>query len=343
MRIIVVAFAALVFMTGAPLSPVGLTIEVNQQSASDSETRQLTEAANLNSTVKKLFAEGKFDEALPLAKRVLEIRERVLGADDDRVVAALMNLAEIYNEKRKFGDAQALFERVLAIYEKKVGPNDLNVAIVLDRLGPIYFNRRLDHDAEQSLSRAVSIKEKVLGAEDVAVANSLDSLGQVYRLRGDAKKAEPLFDRALMIMQKALPEDSPAISSLFKHYSCLLYETRQPEKLKGLNHKYVPPKQEQGAGNDYPTGEVLNGKAIRLVQPSYPDEARRARASGVVVVSVSIDEQGKVIEAHDRCGSDPVLAKPSLAAALESQFTPTKLSGQPVKVTGVIVYNFVAH
>lgn len=83
MRIVALSFAALVFVTGSPPSRVDLTIAVNQQSASDSETRQLTEAANLNSTVIKLFGAGKFDEALPLAQRVLEIRERVLGADDE--------------------------------------------------------------------------------------------------------------------------------------------------------------------------------------------------------------------------------------------------------------------
>jgi len=60
------------------------------------------------------------------------------------------------------------------------------------------------------------------------------------------------------------------------------------------------------------------------------------------VISVSINETGKVTEAHDVCGADPILVKPSLQAAYLSQFTPTKLSGQPVKVNGVIVYNFVA-
>jgi hypothetical protein len=41
------------------------------------------------------------------------------------------------------------------------------------------------------------------------------------------------------------------------------------------------------------------------------------------------------------CGADPVLANPCIAAAYQARFTPTKLSGKPVKVTGVITYNFV--
>jgi protein TonB len=86
---------------------------------------------------------------------------------------------------------------------------------------------------------------------------------------------------------------------------------------------------------------VLNGKAIALPKPVYPPIARRAHASGTVVVQVTIDEMGNVFEAHAISGH-PLLQSVSVAAALGARFTPTKLMGQPVKVRGVITYNFVA-
>jgi TonB family protein len=89
------------------------------------------------------------------------------------------------------------------------------------------------------------------------------------------------------------------------------------------------------------SGGVLNGKAVRLVQPPYPPIARSAHASGTVTVQVLIDENGNVISAHATSGH-PLLQGSAVAAARASKFTPTKLSGQPVKVTGVIIYNFVA-
>lgn len=89
------------------------------------------------------------------------------------------------------------------------------------------------------------------------------------------------------------------------------------------------------------SGGVLNGRAISLPRPAYPAEARQVRASGIVRVQVQIDETGKVIEAKALSGH-PVFAKPSEEAALKARFTPTKLSGQPVKVIGIILYNFVA-
>ena len=88
-------------------------------------------------------------------------------------------------------------------------------------------------------------------------------------------------------------------------------------------------------------GGVLNGKALDLPKPDYPEIARKAHASGTVAVQVLIDEEGYVIAAHAVSGH-PLLQAASVAAALEARFTPTRLSGQPVKVTGVIQYNFVA-
>ena len=89
------------------------------------------------------------------------------------------------------------------------------------------------------------------------------------------------------------------------------------------------------------SGGVLNGKAVHLVQPPYPPIARSAHASGQVVVQVLIDENGSVVAAHATSGH-PLLQAAAVNAARSSKFTPTKLSGQPVKVNGVIIYNFVA-
>jgi len=89
------------------------------------------------------------------------------------------------------------------------------------------------------------------------------------------------------------------------------------------------------------SGGVLNGKAISLPKPGYPPIARAAHASGTVVVQVLIDENGNVVSAHAVSGH-PLLQAAAVGAAKSARFSPTKLSGQPVKVTGVIQYNFVA-
>lgn len=88
------------------------------------------------------------------------------------------------------------------------------------------------------------------------------------------------------------------------------------------------------------SGGVVNGKARNLVTPQYPSQARAVRASGQVAVAVTIDEKGNVISASAVSGH-ALLRNAAESAARSSKFNPTLLSGQAVKVTGTIIYNFV--
>ena len=87
------------------------------------------------------------------------------------------------------------------------------------------------------------------------------------------------------------------------------------------------------------SGGVLNGTAISLPQPVYPEPAKRMRTGGVVAVEVVLDETGKVVSATATSGPT-ILRDAAVQAALKAKFSPTKLSGQPVKVSGVINYKF---
>ena len=85
---------------------------------------------------------------------------------------------------------------------------------------------------------------------------------------------------------------------------------------------------------------VLISHAISLPQPQYPQLAKQIRAQGSVNIQILVDEQGRVISAQAVNGH-PLLLSAAKEAALRARFTPTMLSGQAVKVQGVITYNFV--
>jgi len=87
-------------------------------------------------------------------------------------------------------------------------------------------------------------------------------------------------------------------------------------------------------------GGVLNGKAISLPKPQYPAAARVKGDGGAVSVQVMIDEKGNVIRARPMSGA-PTLQIASRDAACGAKFSPTLLAGNPVKVSGVVTYNFI--
>lgn len=111
--------------------------------------------------------------------------------------------------------------------------------------------------------------------------------------------------------------------------------------------KGAPPKEEpagaEGRGDNRPRtveGGVINGRAISKPSPPYPLVAKFARAKGAVTVRILVNEQGEVASAWATSGH-PLLQAAAVEAASQAKFTPTLLSGSPVKVSGVITYNFV--
>lgn len=85
---------------------------------------------------------------------------------------------------------------------------------------------------------------------------------------------------------------------------------------------------------------VISSKIITKPAPAYPIIARQARAHGAVTVEILIDEQGRVVSAHATSGH-PLLRAAAQQSAYQARFSPTSISGQPVKVSGVITYNFI--
>jgi TonB family protein len=87
------------------------------------------------------------------------------------------------------------------------------------------------------------------------------------------------------------------------------------------------------------TGRVDPGSALKKVAPAYPSEAKGAHVSGKVAVQVTISEEGRVIEAIAISGPE-LLRDAAVQAAKQWVFKPTKLDGAPVKVQGILTFNF---
>jgi len=102
----------------------------------------------------------------------------------------------------------------------------------------------------------------------------------------------------------------------------------------------LPPVVERPKPQIIHKSNVLNGEALSLPKPPYPPLARQLHIQGTVNVQVVISETGKVISAKAASGNAALTAA-AQQAALQARFSPTMLGDQPVKVSGMITYNFV--
>lgn len=104
--------------------------------------------------------------------------------------------------------------------------------------------------------------------------------------------------------------------------------------------KIAAPDEEVDDGERVVSGGVLNSRALQLPLPLYPQHARSLGIGGTVVVEVTIDERGRVAEAKAVSGPKQLYVS-AIDAARHARFSPTLLSGRPVRVKGTIRYNFV--
>ena len=239
-RSLALGLAVLLLLIGA---------EVSHPQQSDLET-----AGRLNQQALKLYEEGRYREAVPIAERALAIREKALGPEHPDVAASLNNLAELYKALGDYARAEPLYRRSLAIVEKALGPEQPDVATSLNNLAGLYRALGDYARAEPLYRRSLAIAEKALGPEQPDVATSLNNLAELYKALGDYAKAEPLYRRSLAIREKALGPEHPNVAT----------------SLNNLAELYR-------ALGDYPKAEPLHRRALaiseRALGPEHPHVA----------------------------------------------------------------------
>lgn len=235
---------------------------------------------------------------------------------------ALMSCATRVDESY-YSDAVTAFEQYAAA---ETDPTMLNIAH--------YFTGQLMIATNDPAGAAIEFR-KVLDAQpdnfDAMLGEAVALVSQGHTA-GDPAMLREGFERLRVFVEKS-PESHPMRASAARAF----------EYFK----KAAPPKEEPvaestavAAAGRPVEGGVINGRAVSKPAPAYPLVAKFARAKGSVVVRVLVNEQGDVVSAWAVSGH-PLLQAVAVEAASQAKFTPTLLSGKPVKVTGVITYNFV--
>jgi CHAT domain-containing protein/Tfp pilus assembly protein PilF len=209
-------------------------IRLEELRAATENDRTLHESNKLNDESLALRRAGKYEEALPLIERALEIREGVLGPNHRDVCAALFSLAAIYSFKGEYAKSEPLFQRALAIRERILEPEHPDVATSLHGLANLYSDRSDYARAEPLYRRALAIREKALGQEHPEVALSFNNLAVLHKDKGEYAKAEPLFRRALVIWEKALGPDHLYVAMCLHNLAFLYWDRGEYVKAEPL-------------------------------------------------------------------------------------------------------------
>ncbi|HKX30521.1 MAG TPA: CHAT domain-containing protein, partial [Blastocatellia bacterium] len=177
---------------------------------------------------------GRYDEALPLAERSREIRERILGPGHREVATAINAVASLYHYKGDYAKAEPLYQQALTIREQASGPEHPEIAQSLNNLASLYKDQGDFVRAESHYQRALNMWEKTLGPEHPDVGRVLNNLALLYHYKGDYAKAESLYRRALTVREQAQGPEHLDVAATLNNLALLYYfkhEYQQAEPL----------------------------------------------------------------------------------------------------------------
>ncbi len=190
-----------------------------------SDDLALAEAEKLMQQVDRLRNQGQYANAIPLAERVLAIRQQVLEQEHLDVATSLNNLAGLYESQGRYSEAEPLFRQTLEMNQRLLGQEHPLVAASLSNLAGLYESQGRYSEAETLYRQALEMRQRLLGKEHLSVANSLNNLAYLHQSQGRYSEAEPLFRQALEMCQRLLGKEHPLVALSLNNLG-LLYNSQ---------------------------------------------------------------------------------------------------------------------
>jgi tetratricopeptide (TPR) repeat protein len=106
---------------------------------------------------------GKYEEALPLFQKALEIRLGQLGERHPSVAASYNNLAYLYESMRRYKEALPLSQKALEISLEQLGERHPDVATTYNNLAALYSSMGRYEEAIAHYQKAINIAQQTLG------------------------------------------------------------------------------------------------------------------------------------------------------------------------------------
>ena len=173
------------------------------------DTRRIM-ARNYCDLAEVLYHQQRFDEAEPLARWALLVRDGDKQARPDAVLRCLYVLGRIQSARKKYAEAEQLHLRSLALQEKSWGRDHIDSMAVLDQLAIVYIEQAKYSDAERVYLRSIAILERNTPADYLELAETAEKYAVLLRLMKRNDEADRWHARAIEIRDTGVSNEAKA-------------------------------------------------------------------------------------------------------------------------------------
>ena len=243
-------------------------------------TKQSEVEAAIRDTIGWTYADlGLYPEARKQLHRAVELRRRVLGAEDARTLKSMSRLGWIAYCQGKAAEAEAIENQALEAQRRVLTPEHPDALESMNILAMVYRVEGKYAEAEALFTQTLETRTRMLGQEHRDTLASMNDLAAVYDDEGKYGQAEALNLQTLDIRKRVLgPEHPDTLASM--------------DNLAG-NYR------EQGK---YAQAEALLNRTLeirkRVLGPEHPNTLQSANDLGVEYVAAGKYSQAEELLAQ---------------------------------------------
>jgi len=170
----------------------------------------------------------RYDEAEPIFREVLAVRERTVGDSHDRTRNSLNNLGLVLSLQNKLDEAEVLYRRALTVERKLLGDDHIDVLALVHNLAGVERKRGNLAQAETLHRDAVERASRTLGDDRPEPGLFRVGLAQTLQLRGRPDEAAREFASARATLVRAYGVEHPRVARVDEMIAALNVEVRRP-------------------------------------------------------------------------------------------------------------------
>jgi serine/threonine protein kinase/tetratricopeptide (TPR) repeat protein len=259
---------------------------------------------------------GLYPRSQALLQQSLEIRQRLLGAENPDTLRSMHSLSLVLERQGRYKEAEELDRQTIAAEQRILGPQHLNTLATTNALAVVLRSEGHYAEAEKLNRQTLEVERRVLGPQHLSTLDTMHNLAEDLADEGKYPDAEKLYRETLEVRRRVLrPEDPKTLTTMNDLGGVLNEEGRYAEAEKldretlEIRRRILGPEHPltltamnnlatvlQSEGH-YAEAEKLNRETVeierRVLGPEHPNTL-----SSMTNLSVNLTSEGRDAEAE---------------------------------------------
>ena len=154
------------------------------------------------------LVQGQYSRAHDIAKRVLELRQEVLGTHPD-TIRSIADLGNTYLSQGRYDEAKGLQENALRLQRDMFGEKDPETIRTMADLGETYYQQGQWDEARKLKENVLNLRQEIAGEKHPDTIRSWEDLGAIYQAQGQYAEAQDIAIKVLKLRQEVLGTKHP--------------------------------------------------------------------------------------------------------------------------------------